>query len=157
MLTKTLKFLTLGLLTLVTLTAQAIEVDNAWIREAPPSAQMLGGFMTIKNDSANDMVLVGAHSKAFSMIMLHRTVEKDGMARMIEQDKVVIPAHGMVVFKPGDYHIMMPNPAKRLVEGDKVTITLEFEGGKEVDVEFTVRKGQMPMHNMDGMDMGHHH
>jgi copper(I)-binding protein len=157
MLIKTFKFLTLGLLTLFALSAQAIEVDNAWIREAPPSAQMLGGFMTIKNDSAKEMVLVGAHSKAFSMIMLHRTVEQDGMSRMIHQDKVVIPAHGMVEFKPGDYHIMMPSPAKRLVAGDKVTITLEFEGGKEVDVEFTVRKAKMPMHNMDGMDMGHQH
>jgi copper(I)-binding protein len=157
MLNKMMRFVIPGLLLLLAQSAQALEVENAWIREAPPSAQMMGGFMTLKNDSDKPMVLTGAHSKAFKMIMLHRTVEKDGMARMIHQDKVVIPAHGTLEFKPGSYHIMMPSPAKRLVAGDKVTITLEFEGGKHVDVVYTVRKGKMMMHNMDGMNTGHQH
>jgi len=157
MLKKTIRILIPGLLALLGLSAQALEVDNAWIREAPPSAQMMGGFMTLKNDSDKPMVLTGAHSKSFSMIMLHRTVEKDGMARMIHQDKVVIPAHGTLEFKPGSYHIMMPSPSKRLVAGNKVTITLEFEGGKTMDVEYTVRKDTMGMPRMDGMNTGHDH
>jgi copper(I)-binding protein len=157
MLKKTIRVLIPGLLALLGLTAQAQEVENAWIREAPPAAQMMGGFMTLKNDSDKPMVLIGAHSKTFSMIMMHRTMEQDGMSRMIKQDKVVIPAHGMLEFKPGSYHIMMPSPSKRLVAGDKVTITLEFEGGKTMDVVYTVRKGTMPMKNMDGMNSGHQH
>lgn len=157
MLKKTMRIVVPGLLMLLGLSAQALEVENAWIREAPPSAQMMGGFMTLKNESDEPMVLTGAHSKSFKMIMLHRTVEKDGMAKMIHQDKVVIPAHSTLEFKPGSYHIMMPSPSKRLVAGNKVTITLEFEGGKTMDVVYTVRKDTMRMPKMDGMNMDHHH
>ena len=146
----------------------AVEVSDAWIREAPPAARMLGGFMTINNHSDKEMILVGASSKTFKHIMLHRTMEVEGVSKMIHQDQVVIPAHGTLVFKPGDYHIMMPAPEKRLVAGDKVMVTLKFKSGKIQKVEYTVRKGNGGTyhqgHSMQDMDKkhdmhggGHHH
>ena len=148
---KTLQITTVALLSLASLMVHAVEVSDAWIREAPPAAQMMGGFMTISNTSDKDEVLVGASSAIFMHIMLHRTVEKDGVSKMMHQDEVVIPAHNKVEFKPGDYHIMMPTPEKRLVVGDKVMVKLEFKSGKTVDVEYTVRKGMAMMRHGDGM------
>lgn len=143
-------------LMLVGLAAQAVEVEDAWIREAPPTAEMIGGFMTIKNGSDQDWILVGAHSDAIPHIMLHRTVHEGGMARMVHQKQVVIPAGGTVQFKPGDYHLMMKSPKPPLKAGDKVTITLEFKGGEEKDVVFTVKKMPMMMDHHGMGDMHHH-
>lgn len=159
MLKKTIKTLFSASLAtlLISASAQALEVENAWIREAPPSAQMMGGFMTLKNDSDKPVTLVGLSSKAFPMIMMHKTVEEHGMSRMIKQDQVVIPAHGTLSFRPGSYHLMMTSPGKRLVAGDKVTLTLKFKSGKTMDVVYTVRKGGMLMPSMDGMNTGHDH
>ena len=134
-------------------TVHAVEVNDAWIREAPPTASMMGGFMTIHNPSAQDIVLIAASSKTFKHIMLHRTIEENGVSKMVHQMQVVIPAHGSLEFKPGSYHIMMPAPQKRLVAGDKVMIKLEFKSGKTSDVEFEVRKGMVMNHGGGN----HHH
>jgi len=143
---KLINILILFMVFMTSLTVNALEVSNAWIREAPPSAKMMGGFMIISNPSDKDMVLIGANSKAFKNVMLHRTLEIDGVSKMVHQHMITIPAHGKLEFKPGDYHIMMPAPKKRLVAGDKLTITLKFKSGKTKDVEYTVRKGM----KMDG-------
>lgn len=142
--------LMLVMLSMTSLAVHAVEVTDAWVREAPPGAKMLGGFMTLSNHSAKDVMLTGASSKSFKHIMLHRTIEEDGVSKMVHQHMVRIPAHGKVEFKPGDYHIMMPASEKRLLAGDKVMVTLKFKSGKTVDVEFTVRKAMAMKHNGGG-------
>lgn len=149
---KLINLLMLFMLSMISLMVHAVEVTDAWVREAPPSAKMLGGFMTINNHSDKDMVLTGANSKTFKKVMLHRTMEVDGVSKMVHQHMITIPAHGQLEFKPGDYHIMMPAPEKRLVAGDKVTITLVFKSGETRDVEYTVRKGM----KMQGHGHQHH-
>lgn len=151
---KLTKLLMLAVLSVSSFTVHAVEVTDAWIREAPPSAKMLGGFMTINNHSDKDMVLTGANSKAFKKVMLHRTMEVDGVSKMLHQHMIVIPAHSKLEFKPGSYHIMMPAPNKRLVVDDKVTVTLVFKSGKTKDVEYTVKKAMKMNH---GAGHGHNH
>lgn len=147
---KLTKILLLLGLVVTSLTVHAVEVKDAWIREAPPAASMMGGFMMIHNSADHDLVLTGANSPTFKHIMLHRTMEVDGVSKMVHQMQITIPAHGMLEFKPGSYHIMMPAPEKRLVAGDKVMVELEFKSGETKDVEFVVRKGM-------GMGGGGHH
>lgn len=125
-------------------------VADAWVREGPPSASMLGGFMVIHNHSNKTRTLVSASSDSFGMAELHRTMQADGMMKMIKQDKIEIPAKGSLVFKPGDYHIMLMKPKKSLKAGDHVMITLGFSDGASVKVRFPVRKGESK-----GMDHGH--
>ncbi|MBD3670587.1 MAG: copper chaperone PCu(A)C [Gammaproteobacteria bacterium] len=136
-----------------TQSAHAIEVSGAWIREAPPSARMIGGFMVIRNNSKQDVFLVRAQSKRVEHIEIHRTVHEEGMARMVRQNEVKIPANTSVTFKPGDYHLMMAAPKPPLKAGDKVNITLEFNEGEKVDVVYTVKKMKMMNHD----EMPHHH
>jgi len=140
----------------VALAGGHLMVDNAWIREAPPGATALAGYMTVHNDSDKERVLVGASSPAFGNVMLHRTVMENGMAKMVHQMAITIPAGGKVTFKPNDYHIMLMKPKHALKAGDKVDITLEFKNGETMTVTHEVRAGQgagMDM-NMKGMDHG---
>jgi len=128
-------------------------VADAWVREGPPSASMLGGFMVIHNHSNKTRTLVKASSDSFGMAELHRTMQADGMMKMVQQEKIEIPAHGSLAFKPGDYHIMLMKPKKSLKAGDHVMITLGFSDGTSIKVKFSVRKDENKGMDHD-QDMG---
>ena len=133
---------------------EGISVNMPWVNEAPPHAAAMAGYMMLKNGSDQPRVLVGASSPAFASAMLHRTVMQNGMAKMLHQKAIVVPAHGTVTFEPNGYHIMLMKPKKHYVAGDKLKITLRFKNGEKITTVFPVRKGEgMPMGNMK-MDHG---
>lgn len=136
--------------------ASGAMVENPWVREAPPMAPALGAFMVLHNHGAAPLVLVGAECAVAAEVQLHRTVMDGGMARMVHQPSIEIPAHGQLEFKPGDYHLMLMQPKRVLKAGEKVDITLKFKDGSSVPASFEVRAGMgMPMD--DGKMMHHHH
>jgi copper(I)-binding protein len=117
-----------------------LQVENAWVREAPPSAHMMAAYMTLKNPGSSDAVLRQVDSPVFDHVMLHKSEVVDGVARMIHQDDILIPAQGSVELKPGSFHLMMPTPEKRLVEGDRVDFILTFSNGETIRLQADVRK-----------------
>jgi len=117
-----------------------LRVENAWVREAPPKAHMMAAYMTLKNTGSGDAVLTQVESPAFGHVMLHKSEVVDGVARMIHQDEIVIPAQGAVELKPGSFHLMMPAPEKRLVKGDRVDFVLTFANGGTIRIQADVRK-----------------
>jgi len=144
--------LTASMLLSTTLFASDIVIKGAWVREAPPMAKALGGFMVLKNLGKSERHLVAATALDFDEVMLHRTVVDGDMARMVHQHEVMIPAGGRIEFKPGDYHLMLMRPNKRFLAGDQIHITLKFRDGEERDVVYKVLKGM----NM-GNSMNHDH
>ncbi len=118
-------------------------VKNAWIREAPPVAKVMAGFMSISNPADKAAVLLGAESPLFEKVELHRSTMENGVAGMEQQEKMEIPARGEVDFSPGGFHLMLINPKQLLKVGDTVAVTMKFAGGKSVPVVFTIR----PMDN----------
>jgi len=143
-----LAMLVMGMWFSVAQAVGAVMVDNAWIREAPPGATALAGYMTVMNKGEAPRVLVGASSPAFGMVMLHRTVMEDGMAKMVHQESITIPAGGSVTFEPNSYHLMLMKPKQVLKAGDLVDVTLKFKNGETMTVTHKVKAG------MEGMDHG---
>jgi periplasmic copper chaperone A len=133
--------------------AGSIMVENAWVREAPPGAAASAGYMTVRNMGDKPRALVGANCADFGSTMLHRTVMQDGMAKMIHQMMIEIPAGGSVTFKPNDFHVMLMKPKHALKAGDKVDITLKFKNGESKKVTYQVRaaEGGMDHGSMGGM------
>lgn len=130
--------------------AKVLVVHDAWIREAPPKAMALAGYAVIENTGQETRSLVGAVSPDFEWLELHRSVHESGVAKMVPQDSMPLPAQGRLTLKPGDYHLMMMKPARQLQVGDMVEVTLEFDNGTRETVDFSVRKGQGGHHE-------HHH
>ena len=128
-----------------------VMVSDAWVREGPPNAPALGGFMVIRNHSSKPRTLVKVSSSGFGAVEMHRTMEHDGMMKMKQQQSVVIPAEGALAFRPGDYHMMMMKPKKAYKTGDHVVVTLGFADGFEIKVKYAVRKDEGK-----GMDHGQH-
>ncbi len=139
--------------------ASDITIEKQWIRESPPNAKALGGFMLLKNSGDKPRDLISASSDAFGKVELHRTVSSGGMMKMVMQPKITIPANGSVLFKPGDYHLMMMMPKKFLQAGEEVDVSLKFKNGENIKITFPVKKmdmaNQMNHSNMGKMPMGH--
>ena len=118
----------------------ALEVENLWIAEAPPVSKVLAGYMQIKNTGDKDQKLVSATSRDFSSIEFHRSIERDGMASMQRQKFLLVPAGGSLTLKPGDYHLMLFNPTKKLRAGDDTTIQFKLEDGTTISDTAIVKK-----------------
>lgn len=133
----------LAILLLASVSAQAseISIDDAWVREGPPNARVLGGYMKMHNTGDHDDALVTVSSRDFDKVEMHRMLMKDGMSMMEPQEKVMVPAGGEVVFEPGGYHLMLIRPKRALKAGDSITIDMGFASGQHVAQPFTVRKG----------------
>ena len=108
--------------------------------------------MRIDNDAPDPRRITGASSSEFRSVEIHRTVIQNGLARMVAQPEILIPAHGEVVLKPGGYHLMLIGPLKPLRSGDRVTIRLQLGTEVQQTIEAQVRQGDGPV-----ADHEHHH
>ena len=129
-----------GLLATYAHATKELLIHGAWIREAPPNAMALAGYLTIENSSSAERSLTVVTSPVFEWIELHRTVHDGDVAKMVPQDTIDIPPGGRVELKPGDYHLMLMQPSRALREGDEIPITLEFKNGETQTIKFRVKK-----------------
>ena len=119
-----------------------MSVKNAWIAEAPPVSKVMVAYLTIENNSAEDIIIVKAESDLYSSIEFHETRHGDGMARMLRHDNLLIPANGHITLKRGGKHLMLFNPVKRLKAGDNVSINLTTKNNVKKIIHITVKKSQ---------------
>lgn len=140
------------LLSLVSFQAQAhhIVVKNAWIPEAPPVSKVLAAFMVINNSSDQAEEIVAIEGDDFDHVEMHLSQEVDGVAKMMPQKSLVIPAKNQLELKPGSYHLMLYTPKRSLKAGETSRLTLTLKSGKKFDIKAMVKKaGGMMMHNHD--------
>jgi len=117
-----------------------VSVRDAWVREAPPGAAMMAGYMVLKNNTSRSQVLVAARSSGFGTVMIHRTVVKEGLTGMEHAPQIELLPNASLLFEPGGYHLMLLNPKRTLHAGDRVDIYLEFRGGLVLPVAYEVRR-----------------
>lgn len=99
---------------------------DAWVRAAPPGAKVQAGYLTLANPGSAPLVLVGATSDAFGRVEVHDMTMEDGVMRMRRLDRLELAPGADLALAPGGRHLMLFEPARRLVPGDEVEITLEF-------------------------------
>jgi len=127
-----------------------LEIDDAWIAEAPPVSKVMAAYMEIENETLQDRQATSMQCKDFERAEFHRTVEKDGMARMEHQQVLNIPANAELELKPGGYHIMLFTPARQLKAGDKTNCSMKFDDGTTINFDLEIRKSSVEDHS-------HHH
>jgi copper(I)-binding protein len=134
---------------LPTLALAEITVSNAWIPEAPPTAQAMGAFMTLHNTDSVAVNVIQASAANFDRIELHESIEVNGMHKMIAQAFLTIPAQGSLELKPGGFHVMLIGVQKPSRAGDVIPIELTLDNHQKILVNATVykRKDMMKPHH----------
>ena len=133
-----------------------LTITNAWIQEAPPNTKIMAGYMSLTNNGNEPIVLKSLTSQSFGKIEIHRTLYKDGMAKMISLESLTIPGQGSIILEPGSYHLMMFSPKKPLSSRDKVTVSLQLENGLAINQIFLVQRNPAATEN-ENHHQHHHH
>lgn len=139
-LTSSIYFILLCLVSFGAHANKLLEIENAWIPEAPPGASVMAGYMTITNKTNKNIDIIAVSSADFNSVEMHLSQEDDGIARMIPQKKLSIPASQKLILKPGSYHLMLMKPIKRLVEGQSSDIKLSLSNNESITITASVKK-----------------
>ena len=130
----------------------ALTVRGAWIAEAPPNARVQSGYMELVNGRGSPVVVVGAKSPDFAQVEMHRTVQAQDGARMEPQAELRVEPGATLLLAPGGLHLMLIEPKRRLVVGDKVEIELRLQDGAAIRTAAEVRSRVAPAAGHE-----HHH
>lgn len=131
--------------------ADSVDVVDAYVRAVPPGQPTSGAFMLLKNGGEADHALVQASSPAAQVVELHTHINEGGMMKMRQVERIDVQAGGETPLQPGGYHVMLINLTGPLAPGAMIPITLTYEDGSSETVEAPVRKLQMQMEPMKGM------
>lgn len=124
---------------LATAADNTFNVRNAWVREAPPNAQVLAGYAQIENASSQADAIVAVSSDAFEKAEIHRSEVTDSVARMMQLKELDLPPRKIVKLEPGGTHVMLFNPKSPLSAGQHVTLSFTLRSGKTLNVDADVR------------------
>lgn len=135
-------------------TSGTLTVAHVFAFETPKTARVGAGYMMITNSGPEADTLLSVKAD-FPKVMLHKTEEQDGVARMLHMDAVEIPAGATVAFEPGGLHVMfMGLNGDPLERGEKIPATLVFENAGDVSVIFTVMDRKAGSKAMDHSNHG---
>ncbi|WP_372825577.1 copper chaperone PCu(A)C [Polaromonas sp.] len=138
--------------------AQTIEVKNAWVRTAVPGQSGTGAFMTLTaKDGAK---LVGVSTPVADVAEVHEMKMENDIMRMRAVPVLDLPAGKAVQLKPGGYHVMLMALNQALPKGATVPLTLTFKDakGQESKVELKLPvAASAPGAAMPASGTGHKH
>lgn len=126
-----------------------IAIHDAWIREAPPNAQVLAGYAQIENATNQADALIAVSSEAFENAEIHQSTVKDGVASMAQLKSLDLPPHQTVKLEAGAIHLMLIKPKSPLRARQHVQLNFTLRSGKTVKVDSEVRNTLDPVE--------HHH
>ena len=107
--------------------------------------------MTITNNGATAVTLVGASTPRAQSVSIHESRTHMEMIRMQPMPQgLVIEAGKTVELQPRGYHLMLEMISKPLEEGERVPLTLQFDGAPAMEVELAVQP-------LAGEVIGHEH
>jgi len=120
--------------------AASLKIENAWMREAPPTAKNLAGYVELHNPGSKTVTITSATSNTFKRVEIHVTSFENGMMRMKEMKTLKINPGETVYFEPGGKHFMLIKPKVAIKAGLNIPVILSFDSNKKQTINFLVRK-----------------
>ena len=116
-----------------------LTLTGAFTRATLPNAPVAGGYVDITNNGVTDDRLISAVSEIAAVTQIHEMSMDGDVMRMRELPMgLLIPAGETEHLKPGGYHVMFMDLTGPLLEGETITVRLNFEVAGEVDVAMPV-------------------
>lgn len=112
----------------------------------PPTA----AYMTIGNNSDDDVSLISVSTDVAEFVEIHATTIENDIARMSPVDELDIDAGESVVLEPGGYHIMLINLNRDLIPGETIALKLTFASNIEMTIDVPVMDEFMTDMDQDG-------
>ena len=119
--------------------ANALVVQDAWVRATPPGADIAAAYMTLRNAGTTPITVTGVASPIAGHAMIHETKVEGGQSKMRPHEQLAIAPGATVKLQPGGLHVMMHDLKQPLTVGEKVPLVIQLSGGGTVEATATVR------------------
>ena len=129
-------------------------VQDPWAREMPPVSATGALWFRVVNHGGADRI-VSVQSPFAERAELHTHEMEDGVAKMRHLPSVEVPAHGDLVFEPGDRHVMLIGLNEALVAGESFPVTIRFAQAGEMEVLVRVRSSETAGYGGLSIHSGH--
>lgn len=116
-----------------------LQLEEPWVRAAPPGAAALAAYATLRNVGAGPLVVRPCPSAGFAAVSLHQTTHDDGVARMRPLQQIEIQPREAVTLAPGGMHLMLEAPQAQAQVGQQLGVCLAVDGIETI-FEFQVRR-----------------
>lgn len=111
------------------LAANQIVVSDFTVREFIPGTTSSVGYLTLSNNTDKQEVLTSVEIQGIGRVEIHNHLQQNGMMRMVHIQDLKIMANTTVSFQSGGLHLMLFEPNKKLIKGEKVHVTFHFASG----------------------------
>lgn len=139
-----------------------VVIDHPIMHPPLGRPDMTVGYMRLVNKGDHADRLISASAAIAGKIEIHTNIMDGDVMRMRKLDGVDIPAGAAIAFEPGGYHLMIFGLTEKLITGEEIPVTLEFEKAGKVVTPFWVEpRATQPAqndhdnHQMDHDDMDH--
>jgi copper(I)-binding protein len=120
-----------------------VDIVDGWVRVSEYSDHiggMTGAFAKFTNNTDHVVTIMGGMSDIAGMIQTHEVVMNKGAMVMQEKEGgIAIEPGKSVTLEPGGLHLMFMGLNQAVLEGDKVTFTIDFEGTEDVTVTWPAK------------------
>jgi copper(I)-binding protein len=133
--------------------AAEVTASDGWARATTPGAKVGAVYFTLTNTGSEQRKLLKITSPVSDEVTVHRTsITAQGTARMWPMAVLAVEPGETLRLEPGALHVMFNALKSPLVAGQKVPLTMKFDGGER---EFTLVLEVRPLVPAD--DHAHRH
>jgi periplasmic copper chaperone A len=119
--------------------ANAIVVEQPWVRATPAGANVAGGYMTITNTGSEPDRLIGGVLPQAGHFAVHEMKMDGNVMHMHEvTGGLEIKPGQKIELNPNGYHVMFTELHEPLKQGETLKAQLRFEKAGAVDIEYRV-------------------
>ncbi|HUG73049.1 MAG TPA: copper chaperone PCu(A)C [Steroidobacteraceae bacterium] len=113
-----------------------VQASDGWVRATAPGAKVAAAYLTLRNTGDEDRKLLKIVSPVSDEVSIHRTsITETGVARMWPMALLAVDAGTTLRLEASGLHVMLNALKTPLVAGQKVPLTMKFDGG---EAEFTL-------------------
>lgn len=127
-----------------------LQIDQAWVRSAPPGAAVLAGYAVLRNTGKQALTVSSLSSPQFASVEIHESLEQDGVAKMRRIERLEVPAGGAVHLEPSGKHLMLMGPKAEIDAASKVELIVA-DCAPALQIDFPVRE------SAESADQSHEH
>ena len=125
-------------------------IESPKARATPPGAPVSGGYMMIRNNGDKPDRLIAGSAPFAGKVEIHEMAMEGDVMKIRElEDGLEIPPGGMVMLKPGGYHVMFMQMKENLEAGTRQKVRLQFQNAGEIEMDFDVVSPDMLKMNMN--------
>lgn len=101
---------------------------------------MTGAFATFTNNTDRDIRIIGGTAEVAAMVEAHEVAMIDGAMKMrAVEGGILIKAGETLTLEPGGLHIMLMGLNKPVLDGEEVSLTVDFDGTEDLTFTWPVK------------------